>query len=48
MLIDEAVVRAGTVVVGSGLRRSKLVLDGALLGALPMARTVAGMATPVP
>ena len=48
VLVDEAVVAAGPVVIGSGVRRSKLVLDGALLGTLPTARVVAGMATPVP
>jgi prolyl-tRNA editing enzyme YbaK/EbsC (Cys-tRNA(Pro) deacylase) len=35
ILVDEAVVEAGEVVVGSGLRRSKLLLTGADLLALP-------------
>ena len=35
ILVDEAVVAAGEVVVGSGLRRSKLLLTGADLLALP-------------
>lgn len=48
VLIDEAVAGAGSVVIGSGLRRSKLVLDGALLGTLPTARVVAGLAVPAP
>ena len=48
VLIDAAVVAAGPVVVGSGLRRSKLVLDGASLPTLPMAQVVDGMAMPVP
>jgi prolyl-tRNA editing enzyme YbaK/EbsC (Cys-tRNA(Pro) deacylase) len=48
VLVDEAVVAAGPVVIGSGVRRSKLVLDGALLGSLPTAQVVAAMATPIP
>ena len=35
VLVDEAVVAAGEVVVGSGLRRSKLLLSGADLVTLP-------------
>ncbi|WP_111766736.1 YbaK/EbsC family protein [Nakamurella deserti] len=48
VLVDGAVAAAGPVVVGSGLRRSKMVLDGALLGSLPTAQVVASMATPIP
>jgi prolyl-tRNA editing enzyme YbaK/EbsC (Cys-tRNA(Pro) deacylase) len=40
VLVDEAVVAAGLVVVGSGLRRSKLVLPGALLATLPGAEVL--------
>lgn len=35
ILVDEAVVAAGEVVIGSGLRSSKLLLEGAALLALP-------------
>lgn len=34
VLVDEAVTKAGPVVIGSGIRGSKLVLDGADLGKL--------------
>jgi prolyl-tRNA editing enzyme YbaK/EbsC (Cys-tRNA(Pro) deacylase) len=37
VLVDEAVVRAGLVVIGSGIRGSKLLLDGAELAKLPTA-----------
>jgi prolyl-tRNA editing enzyme YbaK/EbsC (Cys-tRNA(Pro) deacylase) len=35
VLVDKAVVSAGPVVIGSGVRRSKLVVDGAALATLP-------------
>lgn len=44
VLVDAAVVARPWVVVGSGLRRSKLVLPGALLGDLPGAEVVEGLA----
>jgi prolyl-tRNA editing enzyme YbaK/EbsC (Cys-tRNA(Pro) deacylase) len=43
LLVDEAVVATPQVVVGSGVRRSKLVLPGAALGSLPQAEVVAGL-----
>ncbi|KII00126.1 prolyl-tRNA synthetase [Streptomonospora alba] len=43
VLVDEAVLEAGPVVIGSGLRSSKLVLPGADLAALPGAETVSGL-----
>ena len=46
VLVDEAVVAAGEVVVGSGLRRSKLPLTGADLLRLPGAEQLA-LASPV-
>ena len=46
VLVDEAVVAAGEVVVGSGLRRSKLLLTGADLLRLPGAEQLA-LASPV-
>ena len=44
VLVDPAVVAAGLVVVGSGVRRSKLVLPGDLLGRLPGAEVLEGLA----
>ena len=44
LLVDAAVPARPWVVVGSGLRRSKLVLPGALLGDLPGAEVVADLA----
>lgn len=37
VLVDEAVVRAGQVVIGSGIRGSKILVDGAELAELPTA-----------
>ncbi|MFF0341069.1 YbaK/EbsC family protein [Kribbella sp. NPDC004875] len=37
VLVDEAVVQAGLVVIGSGIRGSKVLLDGAELAKLPSA-----------
>jgi prolyl-tRNA editing enzyme YbaK/EbsC (Cys-tRNA(Pro) deacylase) len=48
VLVDAAVVAAGDVVIGSGVRRSKLVLPGQALGDLPRAEIIEGLATPVP
>jgi prolyl-tRNA editing enzyme YbaK/EbsC (Cys-tRNA(Pro) deacylase) len=47
VLVDAAVVPQPLVVVGSGLRRSKLVLPGAALADLPGAQVVAGLGVPV-
>ncbi|GAB3455095.1 YbaK/EbsC family protein [Streptomonospora sediminis] len=43
ILVDEAVLQAGHVVIGSGLRASKLVLPGADLTRLPGAEAVSGL-----
>lgn len=43
-LVDPAVAAAGNVVIGSGLRRSKLVLPGETVAGLPGARVVPGLA----
>ncbi|MFG2000869.1 YbaK/EbsC family protein [Spirillospora sp. NPDC048911] len=40
ILVDEAVVAAGDVVIGSGLRRSKLLLPGKSLADLPGAEVI--------
>lgn len=41
ILVDDAVAAAGPVVIGGGVRGSKIILDGAELAALPGARTLA-------
>lgn len=46
LLVDSAVASEPVVVVGSGLRRSKIVLPGALLADLPGAVVVEGLARP--
>jgi len=46
VLIDKAVVAAGDVVIGSGVRRSKLVLPADALTDLPAAVTIDGLARP--
>jgi prolyl-tRNA editing enzyme YbaK/EbsC (Cys-tRNA(Pro) deacylase) len=43
LLIDSAVAASDAVVVGSGVRRSKLVLPGSLLAALPGAQVIEGL-----
>ena len=40
VLVDSAVIEAGVVVIGSGVRRSKILLPGALLGGLPGAEVI--------
>ena len=47
IMIDAAVAAAGAVVIGSGIRGSKLVLDGAALAELPGAVVIEGLAAPV-
>ncbi len=47
IMIDAAVAAAGPVVIGSGIRGSKLVLDGAALSELPGAVVIEGLAAPV-
>ena len=46
VLVDAAVAAADRVVVGSGLRRSKLLLPGAAVASLPGARVVEGLGLP--
>lgn len=43
ILIDRAVAEAGPVVVGSGMRRSKIVVPGAILATLPNATVLEGL-----
>jgi len=47
LLVDPAAAAAPQVVVGSGLRRSKLVLPGAALAGLPGAQVLPGLGVPV-
>jgi prolyl-tRNA editing enzyme YbaK/EbsC (Cys-tRNA(Pro) deacylase) len=44
VLVDAAVAAAGVGVVGSGLRRSKLIIEGAALARLPGAAVLDGLA----
>ena len=46
LLVDGAVDTAGEVVVGSGLRGSKLLLPGALLGRLPAGTVLPDLGLP--
>lgn len=48
LLIDAAVPAAGRVVIGSGVRRSKLTVPAGLLAGLPSATVVEGLARPAP
>ncbi|MDQ2802028.1 MAG: YbaK/EbsC family protein [Pseudomonadota bacterium] len=47
VLIDAAVVRQPHVIIGSGIRGSKLRLPGTLVATLPSAEVIEGLATPV-
>lgn len=48
ILIDAAVAATPTVVIGSGVRHSKIALPGAALADLPNAQVVEGLGRPVP
>jgi prolyl-tRNA editing enzyme YbaK/EbsC (Cys-tRNA(Pro) deacylase) len=48
ILVDRAVLDAGQVVVGSGVRRSKLLVPGKALAGLPGAEVLDGLGIPVP
>ncbi len=48
ILVDAAVVATSRVVVGSGVRRSKLVLPGAALAEIPGAEVLPGLGQPQP
>jgi prolyl-tRNA editing enzyme YbaK/EbsC (Cys-tRNA(Pro) deacylase) len=47
VLVDETVAETGSVVIGSGIRGSKLRLPGRLLAALPAAQVLPGLGVPV-
>jgi prolyl-tRNA editing enzyme YbaK/EbsC (Cys-tRNA(Pro) deacylase) len=46
VLVDEAVAKTGSVVIGSGIRGSKLRLPSRLLAALPSAQVLPGLGIP--
>lgn len=48
ILIDPRVMEAPTLVIGSGVRRSKIVLPGSLLSVAPGAHVVEDLAQPIP
>ncbi|HEY1487165.1 MAG TPA: YbaK/EbsC family protein [Micromonosporaceae bacterium] len=48
ILVDAAVVAEPYVIIGSGVRHSKIVLPGAALADLPGARVVEGLGVPIP
>jgi prolyl-tRNA editing enzyme YbaK/EbsC (Cys-tRNA(Pro) deacylase) len=48
ILVDAAVVRTPQVIIGSGVRRSKLVLPGAALADIPGAEVLDGLGQPLP
>jgi prolyl-tRNA editing enzyme YbaK/EbsC (Cys-tRNA(Pro) deacylase) len=43
VLVDSRVTTRPLVVIGSGVRRSKILVPGALLGHLPAARVIEGL-----
>ncbi len=45
ILVDSAIVALPQIVVGSGLRRSKIAMPGSVLAALPGAQVIEGLAT---
>jgi prolyl-tRNA editing enzyme YbaK/EbsC (Cys-tRNA(Pro) deacylase) len=47
VLVDEAVAKTGSVVIGSGIRGSKLRLPGRLVAALPLAQVLPGLGVPI-
>jgi prolyl-tRNA editing enzyme YbaK/EbsC (Cys-tRNA(Pro) deacylase) len=47
VLVDEAVAKTGSVVIGSGIRGSKLRLPGRLVAALASAQVLPGLGIPV-
>lgn len=47
ILVDSRVIEQPAIVIGSGVRRSKIVLPGAALGQYPGAHVIEGLANPV-
>jgi hypothetical protein len=48
VLVDARVIDDGVVIIGSGVRRSKILLPGRLLGELPGARVIDGLGLEIP
>jgi prolyl-tRNA editing enzyme YbaK/EbsC (Cys-tRNA(Pro) deacylase) len=48
VLVDRAVAATPYVIIGSGVRHSKIALPGAALGGLPSATVLDGLGVPVP
>ena len=48
LLVDSVVAATPYVIIGSGVRRSKIALPGAALAALPGAVVLSGLGTPLP
>jgi prolyl-tRNA editing enzyme YbaK/EbsC (Cys-tRNA(Pro) deacylase) len=48
VLVDARVLDAGVVIIGSGVRRSKIHLPGRLLGELPNAQVIEGLGLEAP
>ncbi len=48
ILVDPRVIATRYVIIGSGVRHSKIALPGATLAALPNAEVIEGLARPVP
>jgi prolyl-tRNA editing enzyme YbaK/EbsC (Cys-tRNA(Pro) deacylase) len=47
VLLDRRVTATDVVLIGSGMRRSKLLLPGSLLAQLPHAETIDGLGVPL-
>jgi len=47
VLVDEAVAKTASVIIGSGIRGSKLRLPGRLVAAIPSAQVLPGLGVPV-
>jgi prolyl-tRNA editing enzyme YbaK/EbsC (Cys-tRNA(Pro) deacylase) len=47
VLVDEAVAKTGSVIIGSGIRGSKLRLPGRLVAAIPSAQVLPGLGIPI-
>jgi prolyl-tRNA editing enzyme YbaK/EbsC (Cys-tRNA(Pro) deacylase) len=48
VLVDARVIDDGAVIIGSGVRRSKILLPGRLLGELPDAQVIDGLGLEIP
>jgi prolyl-tRNA editing enzyme YbaK/EbsC (Cys-tRNA(Pro) deacylase) len=46
ILVDERVAQSGYVVIGAGLRSSKIAIEGSVLAQLPGVTLISGLANP--